>query len=89
MCDFVTLVLHYVGIGLEWKGKGMNEKGTDRITGKALVEVDPRYSRPAEVEQLLGDSIEVKERLGWNPRQISFEELAKRMTEHNLKNMKK
>ena len=53
-----------------------------------LVEVDPKYFRPADVEQLLGDPSKAKEKLGWNPRQTSFEELVKRMTEFDLKNVK-
>ena len=86
--DFATLAFHYAGIELEWRDKGMNEKGIDKATGKVLVEVDPKYFRPAEVEQLLGDPTKAKEKLGWNPRQTSFEELVKRMTEFDLKNVK-
>jgi hypothetical protein len=86
--DFATLAFHHAGIELEWKDKGMNEKGIDKATGKVLVEVDPRYFRPADVEQLLGDPSKAKEKLGWNPRQTSFEELVKRMTEYDLKNVK-
>ena len=87
--DFATLAFHHAGIELEWKDKGMNEKGIDKATGKVLVEVDPKYFRPAEVEQLLGDPTKAKEKLGWNPRQTSFEELVKKMTEFDLKNVKK
>lgn len=86
--DFATLTFHYAGIELEWKDKGMNEKGIDKATGKVLVEVDPKYFRPAEVEQLLGDPTKAKEKLGWNPRQTSFEELVKKMTEFDLKHVK-
>lgn len=86
--DFATLSFHHAGIELEWKDKGMNEKGIDKATGKVLVEVDPKYFRPADVEQLLGDPSKAKEKLGWNPRQTSFEELVKRMTEYDLKNVK-
>lgn len=86
--DFATLAFHYAGIELEWKDKGMNEKGIDKATGKVLVEVDPKYFRPADVEQLLGDPTKAKEKLGWNPRQTSFEELVKKMTEFDLKNVK-
>lgn len=87
--DFATLAFHYAGIELEWRDKGMNEKGIDKATGKVLVEVDPKYFRPAEVEQLLGDPTKAKEILGWNPRQTSFEELVKKMTEFDLENVKK
>ena len=86
--DFATLAFHHAGIELEWKDKGMNEKGIDKATGKVLVEVDPRYFRPADVEQLLGDPTKAKEQLGWNPRQTSFEELVKKMTEYDLENVK-
>lgn len=86
--DFATLAFHHAGIELEWRDKGMNEKGIDKATGKVLVEVDPKYFRPADVEQLLGDPTKAKEQLGWNPRQTSFEELVKRMTEYDLKNVK-
>ena len=86
--DFATLAFHHAGIELEWKDKGMNEKGIDKATGKVLVEVDPKYFRPADVEQLLGDPTKAKEKLGWNPRQTSFEELVKKMTEFDLKNVK-
>lgn len=87
--DFATLAFHHAGIELEWKDKGMNEKGIDKATGKVLVEVDPKYFRPADVEQLLGDPTKAKEKLGWNPRQTSFEELVKKMTEFDLKHVKK
>lgn len=87
--DFATLAFHHAGIELEWRDKGMNEKGIDKATGKVLVEVDPKYFRPADVEQLLGDPTKAKEKLGWNPRQTSFEELVKKMTEFDLKNVKK
>ena len=86
--DFATLAFHHAGIELEWRDKGMNEKGIDKATGKVLVEVDPKYFRPADVEQLLGDPTKAKEQLGWNPRQTSFEELVKKMTEYDLKNVK-
>lgn len=86
--DFATLAFHHAGIELEWKDKGMNEKGIDKATGKVLVEVDPKYFRPADVEQLLGDPSKAKEKLGWNPHQTSFEELVKKMTEFDLNNVK-
>lgn len=54
---------HHVGIELEWQGVGINEKGIDKATGKSLVEVDPQYFRPSEVEQLLGDPTKAKKNL--------------------------
>ena len=53
--EFATLAFKEVGIELYWEGEGVNEKGIDLKTGKVLVEVDPKYFRPCEVEQLLGD----------------------------------
>ena len=72
-----------------WEGEGVNEKGIDTATGKVLVEVDPKYFRPAEVEQLLGDPTKAKTLLGWNPRKTSFEELVKIMVKHDMKFVKK
>ena len=87
--DFATLAFHHVGIELEWKGEGVDEKGIDNATGRVLVEVDPKYFRPAEVEQLLGDPSKAKKVLGWNPRKTSFEDLVKIMVDHDMKFVKK
>ena len=87
--EFCTLAFHHAGIELEWQGEGINEKGIDRATGKVLVEVDPKYFRPAEVDQLLGNPTKAKEKLGWNPHKTSFEELVRIMTEYDLQHIKK
>lgn len=87
--EFCTLAFHHAGIELQWQGDGIDEKGIDKATGKVLVEVDPRFFRPTEVEQLLGDPTKAKTQLGWNPRKTSFEQLVKIMTEHDLKHVKK
>ena len=87
--EFATLAFKEVGIDLHWEGEGVNEKGIDTATGKVLVEVDPKYFRPAEVEQLLGDPTKAKTLLGWNPRKTSFEELVKIMVKHDMKFVKK
>lgn len=87
--EFAQLAFHHAGIELEWIGKGLDEKGVDKATGKVLIEVDPKYFRPAEVEQLLGDPTKAREELGWNPRKTSFEDLVKIMVEHDLNNVKK
>ena len=87
--EFTTLAFKEVGIKLIWEGKGVNEKGIDRATGKVVVEVDSKYFRPAEVEQLLGDPTKAKTLLGWNPRKTSFEELIKIMVSHDVKFVKK
>jgi len=87
--EFTTLAFKEIGIKLHWEGKGVDEKGIDESTGETLVEVDPRYFRPAEVEQLLGDPTKAKTLLDWNPRKTSFEELIKIMVSHDLKFVKK
>ena len=87
--EFCTLAFKYAGIDLRWEGGGVNEKGFDQVTGKTVVEVDPRYFRPAEVEQLLGDPTKAKTLLGWNPHKTSFEELVKIMVDHDMKFVKK
>ena len=71
------------------EGKGVEEKGIDVNTGRELVAVDPKYFRPAEVEQLLGDPTKAKTMLGWNPRKTSFPELVKIMVQHDMKFVKK
>ena len=87
--EFCTLAFHEAGIELEWKGEGMDEKGIDQSTGRVLVEVDPRYFRPAEVDQLLGDPSKAKRVLGWNPRQTTFAQLVKLMVDHDRNYVKK
>ena len=86
--EFCTLAFQNVGITLRWDGNGVNEKGIDANTGKTLVEVDPKYFRPAEVDQLLGDPAKAKKQLGWNPCKTSFEELVKIMTKHDMEYVK-
>ena len=87
--EFATLAFKEVGIELEWRGDGVDEKGYDKATGKALVEVDPKYFRPAEVDQLLGNPAKAKAKLGWNPQKTSFPELVKIMVQHDMKFVKK
>ena len=87
--EFCTLAFKEVGIELRWEGKGVDERGIDVATGKELVAVDPKYVRPAEVEQLLGDPTKAKTLLGWNPRKTSFPELVKIMVKHDMKFVKK
>ena len=86
--EFTTLAFKRAGINLRWEGEGLNEKGIDESTGRVLVEVDPRFFRPAEVEQLLGDPTKAKEKLGWNPRKTSFQELINIMVDADLKLIK-
>ena len=87
--EFTTLAFKEVGIELRWDGEGVNEKGIDVSTGEVLVEVDPKYFRPAEVEQLLGDPSKARTLLGWNPTKTSFPELVKIMVSHDMKFVKK
>ena len=82
--EFCTIAFNNVGISLRWEGEGVDEKGIDENTGKTLVEVDPKFFRPAEVDQLLGDPTKAKKQLGWNPCKTSFEELVKIMTDHDM-----
>ena len=82
--EFIELAFKEVGIDIEWKGGGVDEKGVDAATGKVLVEVDPKYFRPAEVDYLLGDASKAKELLGWQPK-VGFEELVKLMMRGDLK----
>lgn len=87
--EFCTLAFREVGIELRWEGKGVDEKGIDVATGRELVAVDPKYFRPAEVEQLLGDPTKAKTLLGWNPRKTPFEELVRIMVKHDMRFVKK
>jgi GDPmannose 4,6-dehydratase len=83
--EFVQLAFKHTGIEVEWQGEGVNEKGINKATGEVIVEVDPKFFRPAEVEQLLGDPTKAKTLLGWNPTKTSFEELVKIMVEADMK----
>lgn len=87
--EFCTLAFREAGIMLRWEGSGTDEKGIDMATGKVLVEVDPKYFRPAEVQELLGDPTKAMTELGWNPHKTSFEDLVKIMVEHDRKFVRK
>ena len=82
--EFTDRAFREVGINLRWEGEGINERGIDTATGRVLVEVDPKYFRPAEVETLLGDPTKAKKLLGWNPSKTSFEELVRIMVRHDV-----
>ncbi len=83
--EFCTLAFQEVGIELEWKGSGVDEKGVDKATQRVLVEVSPSYFRPAEVDQLQGNPTKAKTNLGWNPVKTSFEELIRIMVQYDMK----
>lgn len=82
--EFATLAFKEAGIELEWKGVGVEEKGICKKTGNACVEVSPKYFRPCEVDQLLGDPTKARTLLGWNPTKTSFEQLVKLMVKHDM-----
>lgn len=81
---FVELAFAEVGITLKWEGKGVDEKGIDVATGNVIVEIDPRYFRPTEVELLIGDASKAKKDFGWEPKH-TLEQLVKEMVESDVK----
>jgi GDPmannose 4,6-dehydratase len=86
--SFVELTFKEVGIELEWQGEGTDEKGINKANGDILIEVDPRYFRPTEVELLLGDATKAKEILGWEAK-TNLQQLAKMMVEADLEEAKR
>ena len=82
--EFTTLSFAHDGIALEWQGSGLEEKGIDKATGKVLVEVNPAWFRPTDVDNLWGDPTKAKTVLGWNPQKTSYEGLCAIMAEHDL-----
>lgn len=81
--EFVEETCRLLKIKLEWKGKGLKEKGIDTITGRTIIEIDPIYFRPAEVDLLLGDYSKAKKKIGWEPK-VKFKDLVKIMVEADL-----
>jgi GDPmannose 4,6-dehydratase len=86
--DFVNFSWGHLGKTIRWEGEGLDEKGYDNETGKLIVVVDPRYFRPTEVEELLGDSTKAKEKLGWEPK-ITLEEMVHEMMENDINIVKR
>lgn len=82
--DFTEKAFRYAGIEVRWEGKGIDEKGYDKKTGKLLVSVNPQWFRPTDVDNLWGDPTKAKTVLGWNPQKTSYEELVKIMTLSDL-----
>jgi len=76
--EFVEEAAPYFGMNIVWEGEGLDEVGIDRSTGRKVIEVNPKYFRPAEVETLLGDASKAKEKLGWEPK-TSFKQLVEDM----------
>ena len=82
--EFCYYAFKHVGIELEFKGEGIDEKGIDKATGRVLVEVSPDFFRPTDVVNLWGDPTKARAELGWNPAKTSFEELVKLMVESDM-----
>ena len=82
--EFCDKAFAAADIQLEWEGEGENEKGRDKDTGSILIQVDPKYFRPTEVELLLGDPTKAKTKLGWIP-EVTFEALVTMMVKADLK----
>ena len=86
--EFCNMAFRHACIDLEWKGEGVNEKGINKATGKEIIEVDPQYFRPTEVELLLGDPTKAKEKLGWEF-EYKIDDLVKDMVESDMEKLKK
>ncbi len=84
--QFVTWAFEDVGINLEWRGEGVDEKGYDTLSGKVIVEIDPRYFRPTEVDLLIGDPSKAHQKLGWH-HETSVRDLCREMVNEDLKVM--
>ena len=82
--EFIEEAAKYVNINIIWQGEGLDEKGVDKNTGDIIIEIDPKYFRPSEVDLLLGSSKKIKEVLGWESK-VKFKELVKIMMEHDIK----
>lgn len=82
--EFTTLAFAHDGIELAWQGSGLDEKGMDKATGKVLVEVNPAWFRPTDVDNLWGDPTKARTVLGWDPQKTSYEQLCAIMAEHDL-----
>jgi GDPmannose 4,6-dehydratase len=87
--EFCSLAFMEAGITVEWNGTGINEKGVCKKTGNVIVEVDPTYYRPTEVDLLCGDPTKAKEVLGWNPNKTAFSDLVKKMVISDFEYIKK
>jgi len=83
--EFVEKAFETADISIEWKGKGLNEVGIDKESGKIVVKIDPQFFRPADVELLLGDPTKAKQKLGWKP-EVNFDQLVEMMVRSDLEN---
>jgi len=82
--EFVNRAFTETGVSIDWKGEGAGEKGMDAASGKTIIEIDPRYFRPADVELLLGDSTKARKAFGWKPK-VGFDELVTMMVQADMK----
>jgi GDPmannose 4,6-dehydratase len=81
--EFTQIAFEKIGVGLEWSGQGLNERGINKANGTTIVKVDPQFFRPADADYLVGDYSRAKEKLGWSPK-TNFKELVGIMVEHDL-----
>jgi GDPmannose 4,6-dehydratase len=81
--EFVELAFTEIGRGIEWRGKGVDETGVDKKSGKTLVRIDPAYFRPTEVDLLVGDASKARDKLGWKPK-TTFAQLVSEMVAGDL-----
>ncbi len=82
--EFAELAFREVSFDIQWQGSGIEEKGIDSKTGKVLIQIDPKYFRPTEVDILQGDAGKAREKLGWKPK-VSFEQLVSEMVKEDLR----
>lgn len=87
--EFCTKAFEKAGINLAWEGEGIDEKGRCDKTGRIVVEIDPKYYRPTEVDLLCGDSTKAQTLLGWDPHQTSLDQLIELMVNHDFEFIKK
>lgn len=87
--DFVERAFKHVGINIQWQGQGVSEQGINEATGQVIVSVDPKFFRPTEVEQLLGDPTKARTLLDWDPRQTSFDTLVEEMMDADMELVRK
>jgi GDPmannose 4,6-dehydratase len=80
---FAEMAFNYVGINIEWKGNGIDEKGIDKATGKTIIEIDPKYFRPTEVDLLIGDATKARTVLGWKPK-YTVQQLCEEMVKSDI-----
>jgi len=83
---FCELAFQEIGIDIEWRGEGIDEIGINKSNGNVIINVNPKYFRPTEVDILVGDSTKARNNLGWKPK-VSFNELVRMMVQHDIKNV--